>query len=67
MKKLLTLVALVSVAACEKKADTAPAADTAATMSAPADTATMAPDTSAMAPDTAAMAHDTAMARDTAK
>lgn len=43
MKKFLALAAVVALVACEKKADTTPAADSGAMM---------APDTTTMMPDT---------------
>lgn len=60
MKKLLALAAIVTLVACEKKADNTPAADSGAMMTPPADTTTMMPR------DT--MMHDsTMMPRDTTK
>jgi hypothetical protein len=62
MKKFLALAALVTLVACEKKAENAPAADSAAMMApapAPADTTTM------MQHDS--MATDSMMPRDTTK
>jgi len=57
MKKVLALALVVAIAACEKKADETPAADSGAMMA--PDTATM------MAPDTGMMMQDTTMPRDT--
>ena len=60
MKKFLALAAIVTLVACEKKADTTPAADSAAMMApAPADTTTM------MQHDS--MAPDSMMPRDTTR
>ena len=60
MKKFLALAAIVTLVACEKKADNTPAADSAAMMApAPADTTTMMPHDS--------MAPDSMMPRDTTR
>lgn len=56
MKKYVALAAVLAIAACGKKEEAAPAADTAAAAPAPAATDSM-----------AGMAHDTMMARDSAK
>jgi hypothetical protein len=61
MKKFLALAALVTLVACEKKAENAPAADSAAMMApapAPMDTTMMQHDS---------MATDSMMPRDTTK
>jgi hypothetical protein len=57
MKKFLALAAIVTLVACEKKADTPPAADSGAMM-APMDTTTMMPHDS-MAPMDSMMPRDT--------
>lgn len=62
MKKMLMLAAVLTLAACEKKAEEAPMADSVPAM-APADTAAMMPADTGMMADSAAA--DT-MARDTA-
>jgi hypothetical protein len=59
MKKFLALAAIVTLVACEKKADTPPAADSGAMMTpAPADTTTMMQHDS-MAPTDSMMPRDT--------
>jgi hypothetical protein len=63
MKKFLALAAIVTLVACEKKADNTPAADSAAMMP-PADTTMMQHDTGMMMSDS--MRTDS-MARDTTK
>ncbi|MEO8201778.1 MAG: hypothetical protein ABI679_14710 [Gemmatimonadota bacterium] len=60
MKKFLALAAIVTLVACEKKADNTPAADSAAMMTPPADTSMM------MQHDTT-MKDTTMMPRDTTK
>ncbi len=62
MKKFLALAALVTLVACEKKAEETPAADSAAMMApAPMDTTMM------MQHDSGMMGTDTMMPRDTTK
>ena len=59
MKKFLALAAVVALVACEKKADTPPAADS---------SAMMAPTMDSMAPhDSGMMQPDSMMPRDTTK
>jgi hypothetical protein len=66
MKKFLALAAIVTLVACEKKADNTPAADSGAMMTPPADTTTMMQHDSAMG-DTGMMRNDSTMPRDTTK
>jgi hypothetical protein len=66
MKKFLALAAIVTLVACEKKADNTPAADSGAMMTPPADTTMMRHD-SGMMGDTGMMRNDSTMPRDTTK
>jgi hypothetical protein len=58
MKKFLALATVVALVACEKKADTPPAADS---------SAMMAPDTTTMMHDSMSTTDSMAMPRDTTK
>jgi hypothetical protein len=60
MKKFLALAAIVTLVACEKKAETPPAADSGAMMTpAPADTSSMMMQHDSMAPADSMMPRDT--------